>query len=301
MFFWKRTNVCSACKGELGDVYVEALGGLWHRECFCCAACGLGIEAQFVEHNGLPYHESCYHEHFSKRCCVCNEILTGSHLSNWWGDLFCSAHEYDCESCFSCGRPISERSTRGGARYGDGRTVCSICLESAVNNQVDVDSAINGLLREFRDLGMPFEQAVLPVSLVEKHDLDPNSSGHTEKRVVLRNGVEVERILIGIRILHGLPRVYFDMVAAHELGHAWLFFNEVDNLDPEEEEGFCQLCGFLILKRRNEKLARFWQSQIEENRDPIYGYGFRMAHGSYERHGLASVIAALRKGGKLPR
>jgi len=43
-----------------GEVFVKALGGMWHRSCFNCNKCGRGFpDGLFSEKNGKPYCGKC--------------------------------------------------------------------------------------------------------------------------------------------------------------------------------------------------------------------------------------------------
>lgn len=49
---------CASCEFpiEPGDRYLEALGGIYHAECFCCSACQTSLDGQgFVVKNNRPY------------------------------------------------------------------------------------------------------------------------------------------------------------------------------------------------------------------------------------------------------
>jgi hypothetical protein len=56
--------------------FINALGRVWHPECFTCAACGRPLDGQFaVDGQNQPYHASCYRENHHPRCHVCREYL----------------------------------------------------------------------------------------------------------------------------------------------------------------------------------------------------------------------------------
>jgi|UniRef100_A0A7S4GGS0 hypothetical protein len=55
---------CRACCQEIlrGDIYLEALGGMWHVSCFKCARCGKDfVDGKYFadDTNTHPIHDSC--------------------------------------------------------------------------------------------------------------------------------------------------------------------------------------------------------------------------------------------------
>lgn len=71
-------GVCPACKEEVDGACVQACGKNFHPDCFVCGLCSEPFPGgQFFEHEGLPYCEGCYHEHFGVRCHGCKEPITG--------------------------------------------------------------------------------------------------------------------------------------------------------------------------------------------------------------------------------
>ena len=54
--------------------------------------------------------------------------------------------------------------------------------------------------------------------------------------------------------MFGLPRLLTGCIIAHELMHAWLRMRNIASLDPQVEEGLCQLMAMLWLDRQNDML-----------------------------------------------
>jgi len=53
---------CVNCNNAFGpgEIFVKALGGMWHRSCFNCNKCGRGFpDGLFSERNGKPYCGKC--------------------------------------------------------------------------------------------------------------------------------------------------------------------------------------------------------------------------------------------------
>lgn len=129
-----------------------------------------------------------------------------------------------------------------------------------------------------------------------------------------------------ILVLAGLPRLLTGCILAHECMHAWLRLSGYEDLPPEVEEGLCQLMALLWLEShasgqssgdaarsaRNgaprgagwieyeEKLAAFLGHQIRNDPSYIYGDGLRAALEAFQKHGLATVLAHVRRAKRLP-
>jgi hypothetical protein len=119
-----------------------------------------------------------------------------------------------------------------------------------------------------------------------------------------RGTVVVKREVTNIAILHHLSRLHFTSIAVHELCHAWLFYRNFDNLPLRVEEGMCVLLEYHYLKHVAERGAQpnstlqqeatFLMQLIEENKDPIYGGGFRAARDTVNQYGLSNTLHTLK-------
>lgn len=119
--------------------------------------------------------------------------------------------------------------------------------------------------------------------------------------------------ITAILVLSNLPRLLTGSILAHELMHAWLRLNHYKDLPLQVEEGLCQLMALLWLESSSssgstsggnegyeEKLAAFLGYQIRSDTSIVYGEGFRVAHDSFQRHGLAAVLQHVRMTKSLP-
>ncbi|CAM8951725.1 unnamed protein product [Rhodiola kirilowii] len=55
-------------------------------------------------------------------------------------------------------------------------------------------------------------------------------------------------IVAAILVLYGLPRLLTGAILTHELMHGWLRINGYHNLNPEVEEGICQMLSYMWLE-----------------------------------------------------
>lgn len=300
---------CAKCGQAITGQYVTAQGKPWHPEHFACAADGRPLNgASYYEQDGKVWCEKHYWEKFGKRCVIGGEILKGHHLVNLWGQTYCAEHQKGVPECYSCGRPIAKLSTGGGVKYGDGRTICNLCKKTAIDGVSAGQKALDAVRAEMERWGLSLGGSKTPLQLVDQPTLNANStkgysrqpSGMANSRTRSVNGRVTERWIESIMVLHGLPREHFEDIAAHELMHAYLLLNAYPELAPQVEEGLCRLAEHIWLTRQNTEAARIRLENFEVDKDPIYGEGYRLARVAYEKHGLAKVLAYVRKNSKLP-
>lgn len=133
--------------------------------------------------------------------------------------------------------------------------------------------------------------------------------------------------ITAILVLYGLPWLLTGSILAHEVMHAWLRLSGYAHLTPKVEEGLCQLMALLWLERQQqgprtaagktrsssmastegsgavgyeERLAAFLGHQIRTDASPVYGDGLREALDAFQRFGLQTVLAHVKRAGKLP-
>jgi hypothetical protein len=298
---------CASCGQIITDAYTTAMGKTWHPEHFVCAGGGEPIgKRHYFEKDGKVYCEEHYWVRFGKRCAIGGEILKSEYVINAWGDTFCEAHARGLPECYSCHRVICERLTGGGVRYSDGRTVCNRCRRTAVDTVAQGQPVLWHVRRTLAGLGLDLGRVETPLRLVDQAELNRRSTkpyskqpaGMASHRTTIRNGEVVERTVEAILILHGLPQEHFAAIAAHELGHTYLFLHAFPDLEPQVEEGLCELVEYLWLKQQQTPEAAFRIQLMEASHDPIYGHGFRAARQAYEQKGLSAVLEAVRRRGR---
>jgi hypothetical protein len=147
-----------------------------------------------------------------------------------------------------------------------------------------------------------------PLRLVDQKELGrrsdkpyiTNPSGMACHVTLTENGRVIKREVEAILILHGLPGEHFAAIAAHELGHTFLFMNKFPKLEPMVEEGLCELAQYLWLGQQEGPEAPFRIVSMEESDNPIYGEGFRAARRGMERCSLPELLSHVRKYGRFP-
>ncbi len=300
---------CAGCNQPITGKYTNALGKTWHPEHFVCAQCHKPFAGEkFFERDAEPYCENCFHERYSPRCQICGEPMRAEHLENYWGEKYCKRHERELERCESCSRLISTNLTDGGITYADGRAMCNRCRKTAIEQVWQGQPILARVLQTLEMQGLVFPRQDFSLRLTDRVELKRLASkshakqptGMARTQLTTQNGRVVKREVQEILILHGLPQEHWAAVAAHELGHVWLFLNECPELAPQEEEGFSELCAYLWLKTLNGSDAAYRLNLMENNDDPIYGHGFQRALTSFNRRGLATLTRELKQRKRFP-
>ncbi|PQM41897.1 protein DA1-related 2 isoform X5 [Prunus yedoensis var. nudiflora] len=264
--------------------YLGCMGTYFHPQCFCCRSCGRPIvENEFSLSGRDPYHKSCFKELAHPKCEVCHQFIPTNRAGlieyrchPFWSQKYCPSHEHDNTArCCSC-----ERLESWDARYvslGDGRSLCFECMESAIMDTGDCQPLYHAIRDYYEGMNMRLDQQI-PMLLVERQALNeaivgeksglhhmPETRGLclSEEQTVtsakfgrhqlvgiktqpqkLTRKCEVTAILV----LYGLPRLLTGAILAHELMHGWLRLKGYRNLNPEVEEGICQVLSYMWLE-----------------------------------------------------
>ncbi|CAH1430641.1 unnamed protein product [Lactuca virosa] len=293
----KGYRICGGCNRDIGyGNYLSCMGTYFHPECFCCSACRYPItENEFSLSGKAAYHKSCFKELTHPKCEVCFQFIptNGAGLIDYRchpfsSQKYCPAHDYDNTArCCSCERLecVNGRKTGSIIRQIQG----GLCLSE--------EQTVTSILKKPRIGG---QQLV----------------GMRTKPHKLTRRCEVTAILV----LYGLPRLLTGAILAHQLMHAWLRLKGYRNLNPEVEEGICQVLSYMWLeseimpnmpsssstskkggKSRNEnKLGEFFMHQIAHDASPAYGGGFRAANAAVNTYGLRRTLDHIRLTGSFP-
>ncbi|XP_062000802.1 protein DA1-related 2 isoform X2 [Rosa rugosa] len=353
--------------------YLGCMGTFFHPQCFCCRSCGRPIvENEFSLSGRDPYHKSCFKELAHPKCEVCHQFIPTNQAGlieyrchPFWSQKYCPSHEHDNTArCCSC-----ERLESWDARYisvGDGRSLCFECMESAIMDTGDCQPLYHAIRDYYEGMNMKLDQQI-PMLLVERQALNeaivgeknglhhmPETRGlclseeQTVTSILKRPRIGGHQ-LIGMRtqpqkltrrcevtailVLYSLPRLLTGAILAHELMHGWLRLKGYRNLNPEVEEGICQVLSYMWLETEvmpgfknmpststfaassstssssskkggksnvEQKLGEFFMHQIANDSSPAYGGGFRAANAAVNKYGLRRTLDHIRLTGNFP-
>ncbi|XP_076889409.1 protein DA1-related 2-like [Bidens hawaiensis] len=352
--------------------YLGCMGIFFHPECFRCRACGDPInELEFSLSGKEAYHKSCFKDLTHPKCEVCFQYIptNAAGLIEYrchplWSQRYCPAHEHDNTArCCSC-----ERLESVNVRYtslGDGRSICLECMESAIMDTGDCQPLYHSIKDYYEGLNMKLDQQI-PMLLVESHALndaivrEKNGFHHLPETrgVCLSEELTVPSVrkrpriggnrFVGMRtqqqkltrrcevsailVLYGLPRLLTGSILAHELMHGWLRLKGYRKMNPDVEEGICQVLAYMWLEseimpglkktpststssssssssvvskkggksRAENKLGEFFMHQIANDASPAYGGGYRAANAAVNTYGLRRTLDHIRLTGSFP-
>ena len=281
----------------------EAAGGK------VCAWCGRPIEGAFLKYEGKVYHEACWKEHVAPRCSLCGGILQGAYLKDFWGNTYHASHASDASRCEYCGRFISEKLTHGGVVYSDGRQVCNLCRETAVDDLDRVGALMKEAASRLGEVGLSVDLQGVGLRLIDGDEMRSRfgsrygkQRGHTEfewTETRDEQGVRRSRT-ITVYLLSGMPRLDAVAVLAHELTHVWRFARSEGRIDEALEEGSANYAASLVLARYPGERTAFLLQGMMDDPDPAYGEGYRRVRKYVEERGVPEWLDLLAQGARLP-
>lgn len=299
---------CAGCGNWIDGEFTAALQRAWHPHCFTCAGCAHPIlDKSFSIKENQAWHKACYHQKFSEPCSICQAPLVKKVLVDAWGNKYCPGHERKLKPCFSCSRLICDSLTKGGQRYPDGTHICNLCFETAVMNPKEAEQIFRTVVGNFEQMGFPFKGATLPFRLVDSNQIKAGMKkrkkpvlGKARNQITMQGNKVVKREFKEVVLIHGMPREMFEVVAIHELCHAWLFYNHFYGLPEKVEEGICVLAEYLWLQKLTTPEANYRKNNILKDPDPVYGQGFRNALKATQKHSLGKMLQYVQKNKKFP-
>ena len=288
---------------------MTALGSTWHPDHFVCGACGLPIREQsFNEHNGKPYHITCFRDQVAPRCAYCGQPLIGEFLVDQWGTKFHKEHEKQYPHCDFCGRliPPQQQERSGGSRPESVR--CPACRSTAIETIDEAQPLFRQCIQWVSRQGLKYNNQKLSLELVDRAKLarylsthvEPHALGATMSSTYVQNGQVVQTEIRGVAVLQGLPAALFQGVTIHELGHVWLLVQGISNLPMWAEEGFCELLAQRFHTEMNTSEHQYYARNIERNPNPVYGEGYRRVRAIADRLGFERFIQQLSTNKRMP-
>lgn len=298
---------CAECgKPITADVF-QTQGNLYHPECFLCDACGRPITGPYSDSQGKHYHNDCFSEQIALKCSLCDAILRGEYLQDYWGNSYCKRHDGEAPVCDSCGRFVSEKLTGGGARYNDGRYMCSLCKPESMTDVDDILEIVFEVAEHMRTFGMDVDYNGIQINLVGRDKMQTLSGHHssglrgfTDYREDWRVFGKPKNRRMQMYLLYGMPRMEIINTIAHELAHVWQFNRARFKNDREWSEGSCNYAAYLVLAKYPGRKSSFFRTSLARDDDPVYGDGFRRVKTLAEAEGTKSWLRYLSKSADFP-
>ncbi|KAJ3436330.1 zyxin/trip6 [Anaeramoeba flamelloides] len=115
----ENSEMCKTCNKPIRGESVQALGSVFHPDCFVCKKCNKSMEGGFVEEGGFPYHPQCYESQFGEKCGGCGKEINTDSVSAL-GKIW---HE-ECFKCVECNKIIE-----GSFFESKGMPLCEVCAK----------------------------------------------------------------------------------------------------------------------------------------------------------------------------
>lgn len=301
--------ICDVCRKQINGTYVKSNGKKFHESCYQsfvlpkCAVCGNTISEEFVQKETRKYHKECYSNFIAEKCAICGEPLLGNYLLDANNNKYHVEHENSLKRCDNCNQPIAQKTTGGGVTYPDGRNICMICKNSAVNGYLPVKSLFNKVAKKLSDYGVKIDASNLSVKAVDKNELKQAAGNNymssmkgycstiiKETSNGSKKTIEREHT---IYLLDGVPSEYIESTIAHEIMHVWISQNTNIDHSLEFEEGSCNFISYIYLKNNTAKTNAL--QLLLDDPHPIYGEGFRKVKSKFDLRPLSDLLNYLKE------
>lgn len=235
-------------------------------------------------------------------CDVCKKIFTSQFLIDEWGNKSHTSHDGEpIKHCDCCGRILSNNTSKGFQKVKDGRTICRICLSSAITNWNEGEQQKNRVLNLLKKYSFKNIPETFPLEVVDAYEMSSVSKSPLySTRGLAQSGFSFS-ILGGrkshshkIFMLSHLPKEEFVGVLAHEILHLWINNNNV-KLSDEETEGFCNLGSYLVFFKNNSQFSGIQLKRMEKDMNPAYGKAYRRMRAELLKFGWKNFLDKIQK------
>ena len=228
-------------------------------------------------------------------CHICFEPLNKFYLKDAWGNKYHQEHLEEGTFCGTCSRIISKRITRGGFQFADGRFMCNLCEASIIKTDESklFSISIDSVIKILNSKGINLEGNEFEINLVDRYSLQSSIheiSSHNLENLKAITILDDKKYVINI--LWGLHQLEFEGVLAHELVHIWADYHNM-KLSNSKLEGLCNVGSAFIYKNNNTELSNVLLKSLENDNDPIYGYGYKYINVIIKKYGWKDVVNKL--------
>lgn len=233
-------------------------------------------------------------------CVVCGvQIKVGQYRSH---PVTRTSWHSACEtgqSCDSCYAPAVD-DFHGVKR-------CRNCRAESIEHAGQVGPILRNVGNNLRKLGLIDQTELLTVYLRTRYRLEsfsppgPGMVVHGLTSSVTTNSILNTKQRSNIVMLAGVAKDRFAGTLAHEYGHVHLRNLRLNNLPDDIEEGVAQYFShsYSSISTLTPRFT-FLLREIEQDRDPTYGDGFRSVRQAVDHYGYNDFISRLSRG-KIPK
>lgn len=299
---------CAECGKAISAGAFQTQGRVYHPDCFVCALCQRPITGPYSQSRGKVYHNDCFHDHVALKCSLCDAMLRGEYLQDYWGNSYCKRHDGEAPVCDSCGRFVSDKLTGGGMRYDDGRYMCNLCKPESMTDVDDILEIVFEVAEHMKTFGMAVDYNGIQINLVGRDKMQTLSGHHsnglrgfTDYREDWRVFGRSQNRKMQMYLLYGMPRMEIINTIAHELAHVWQFNRGRFKNEREWSEGSCNYAAYLVLAKYPGRDSSFFRTSLIRDVDPVYGDGFRRVKTLAEAEGNGVWLRYLTKSADFPK
>jgi hypothetical protein len=235
--------------------------------------------------------------------------LIGKYLVDVYSNKYHPRHEHELPKCDNCNRIISRNTTKGGTRYSDGRYICNICSQQAVNGYKNIHNIFKKVALKLNKLGLYIRLQNVDVYNVDRNELKKiaKENFHSSMRgycntitqQVTECGTTSITKSFKVYLIENIPSEYIESTAAHEIMHIWIAQNTTMDHHLQLEEGSCNYVSYLYMRNRDGKTAETIVKIIDTDPHPIYGEGFREVKKRFQFKPFNSLLNFLKRNSSL--
>ena len=284
-YFHPTHFICANCKKPIDEnVYYYENGKFYDKKCYekinylPCAFCGEKITNRYIEYNGKKYHRQCYDNNFAIKCDLCGEILEGHYKVDIWGNKYCQSHLQNHPQCDFCRAFFGAPTNNGGYLYKDGRKICTLCKETAVDSKAklfELADEVNAHLKMY-NLDIPLDR--IKLYMVDRTRLSQISPDYSDNLFGVTLYKEkssffglVQDKCYNIYILDGMPEMRVVEALAHEFNHVWQILRSGKSKNGAFCEGSCNYAAYLVLSQYEGIIPDMLIENLFEEDDKNYG------------------------------
>lgn len=301
---------CVVCNKFIDAVYVKVAGKTFHRDCYeqnvlpSCSYCGKPLSGKYIIKDEKKYHEYCYAGTVAEKCDICSEVLLKNYLTDLYGHKFHARHEGEYQKCDNCKRLICSNLTGGGVKYDDGREICNLCYNISYKGYLNTKILLSRVLNDLKKIGFQLDKVEIYVHAVnrkklksaagESYSLNMNGYCRTEMPQYLKNDKTYKKMKHSIYILDRIPMLNIEATLVHELMHVWIHEHTSGKQLSDLREGSCNYLSYLYLQNKKTIGTEEVKMQLENERDKIYGGGFRKVKDKFYNKKISEFFDYLR-------